>query len=153
MSRPNEPVKYNDKPIMLANGKVYDGDGHEVLDAVTFTISAHLKNWTGKTLGADGKRSTRVTGVEYDGTITRRKTTPWTKQFIQDFKDGKVTEFTVQGQIADQDSDYYAKYGNETVTAYGCIPTGDLTLFEANVDSEDARNDTINFNIYDVVYS
>lgn len=145
--------KYNDKPIMLSNAKVFDGDGHEILDTVKCSLILHLKNWTGKTLGSGGKRSTRVTGTEIDGSITRRKTTPFTKNFVNNFKEGKVEEFIIQGQISDVDSDYYAMYGNETVTAYGCVPTGDITLFEADVDSENARDDTINFNVYDVEFS
>ena len=145
--------QYNDKPIMLANAKVFDSDGHEILDAVKCNLTMHLSNWTGKTLGANGKRSTRVTGATYDGSITRRKTTPWTKDFVKKYKQGIVDEFTIQGQIADVDSDFYKEYGNETVTACGCVPTGDISLFEADVDSDNARDDVINFNVYDVEFS
>lgn len=143
--------RYNDEPIILADGKVYR-DGKLVLDAVKCQLVAHLRNWSGSTLANNGNRSTRITGITYDGTMTERRSTKWTRDILKDIKAGKTPEFTIQGRIADKGSSYYKKYGAEIVTAVGCVLTGDIKLIDFDVDSDDVFTDEIAFNAYDVEF-
>lgn len=148
---PNE-TKFNDSPILLNQGTMYM-DGVAIAEGITMQINAHISSWSGKTLNS-GKTSTRNTGVTFDGVITERRNTRWARNKIAEIKDkGKTPEFTVQGVLADTGSDYYAKYGSETVTAKGCVLTGDIALINFDANSDDVLTDTLNFNIYDVVFS
>ena len=50
----------------------------------------------------------------------------------------------------DENSDYYAENGAETITCVGCVLTGDLNLI--NLDSGgNVVEDSIAFNIKDIV--
>ena len=77
--------------------------------------------------------------------------TPWLKEAIQKYQTTKATpEFTIQGIMNDESSDYYAENGSETVTCVGCVLTGDLNLI--NLDSNgEIVDDSIAFNVKDIV--
>ncbi|MBR1532712.1 MAG: hypothetical protein IJ643_11705 [Eubacterium sp.] len=141
--------RYNDEPIILADGKVYR-DGKLVFDAVKMQVNVHLRNWTGRTLASNGNRSTRITGKDIDGTMTERRNTKWTREMLKDIDAGKTPEFTIQGRIADKGSSYYKKYGSEIVTCVGCVLTGDIKLIDFDIDSDDVLTDEISFNVYAV---
>ena len=141
--------RYNDEPIILADGKVYR-DGKLVFDAVKMQVNVHLRNWTGRTLASNGNRSTRITGKDIDGTMTERRNTKWTREMLKDIDAGKTPEFTIQGRIADKGSSYYKKYGSGIVTCVGCVLTGDIKLIDFDIDSDDVLTDEISFNVYAV---
>lgn len=148
----NNAKRYNDRPILLTEGEIYI-DGTKLYDGVKMKIKANLNNWTGSTIGARGRTSTRTKNVTYKGEITRRRKTPWARTILQEYiKNGKTAEFTITGVQSDKDSDYYDKNGSETVTAVGCVLDGDITLLELDAEG-DVLNDVLNFNIYDVNFS
>lgn len=142
-------MKYNKSPISLKEGKVFI-DGVECLDSVACTIQFTPDVWTGKTLG-EKSNSSRWTGYNITGTLTRRRSTPWLADIIAKYKkNGKTPELTIQGIMNDKASDYYAENGNYTVTAVGCVLTGalPLTALDSNGDVVD---DAVSFNAKDIV--
>lgn len=134
----------NKRPILLNNAKVFI-DKQLVSDCVKCEIIFTPNVWTGKVLG-EMTKSSRWNGYEITGEITRRRSTPWLKEVIKKYINSGVTpEFTIQGQMDDENSDYYETYGSDVVTITGCVLTGDLTL--SNFDSDgDVLEDTIKFN-------
>ncbi len=141
--------KYNNAPINLSEGKVFL-DGIEVMDGVACTIKVAINTWTGKQLG-ERTPSTKVTGYAPTVTVTRRRNTPWLKELYTKYiKEGRTPEFTIQGIMDDKASDYYADYGSETVTAIGCVPTGDINLLNLDANG-DILDDALNFNAKDVI--
>ena len=50
----------------------------------------------------------------------------------------------------DENSDYYADYGSDVVTAVGCVLTGDLPLTRLDSAGE-IVDDVINFSAKDIV--
>ena len=85
------------------------------------------------------------------GTITRRISTPWYKEIVQKYqKDGITPECTIQGVMDDKGSDYYQMYGSDTVTAVGCVFTGDIPLMALDT-AGGVREDAISFNAKDVI--
>lgn len=142
-------MEYNKSPISLREGKVFI-DGIECLDSVTCVINFTPDVWTGRQLG-ERTPSSRWLGASITGTMTRRRSTPWLKEAIQKYQTTKATpEFTIQGIMNDENSDYYAENGSETVTCVGCVLTGDLNLI--NLDSNgEIVDDSIAFNAKDIV--
>mgnify|MGYP000810461413 CR=1 FL=1 len=119
--------RYNDNPIALSEGKVFV-DGVQILDGVKFELKFTPDVYTGKVLG-ERSPSSRWMGYTITGTITRRISTPWYKEIVQKYqKDGITPECTIQGVMDDKGSDYYQMYGSDTVTAVGCVFTGDIPL-------------------------
>lgn len=142
-------MQYNKSPISLKEGKVFI-DGVEVLDCITCKITFTPQVWTGKQLG-ERTNSSRWTGYDITGTITRRRSTNWLEQKIREYKaSGKTPELTIQGVMNDQNSDYYEANGTNTVTAVGCVLTGDLPLTSLDSNGE-VVEDQINFNAKDIV--
>lgn len=142
-------MEYNKSPISLREGKVFI-DGIECLDSVTCVINFTPDVWTGRQLG-ERTPSSRWLGASITGTMTRRRSTPWLKEAIKKYQTTKATpEFTIQGIMNDENSDYYAENGSETVTCVGCVLTGDLNLI--NLDSNgEVVDDSIAFNVKDIV--
>lgn len=142
-------MEYNKSPISLREGKVML-DGLVVADSVKCEIKFTPDVWTGKQLG-ERTPSSRWLGGKLAGNITRRRSTPFLKQKIQEYlKSGATPEMTIQGIMDDKNSDYYEKYGSDTVTVVGCVLTGDLTL--TSLDSEgEILDDNIAFNGKDLV--
>jgi len=142
-------MQYNKNPISLREGKVFI-DGIEVLDSVKCEIKFTPDVWTGRQLG-ERTPSSRWLGCEITGTITRRRSTPWLQEAIKSYMKTKGTpEFTIQGIMNDENSEYYDNYGETTVTCVGCVLTGDLNLI--NLDSDgNVVDDSISFNAKDIV--
>ena len=143
-----ELMQYNKNPISLREGKVFI-DGVECLDHVKAEIKFTPDVWSGRQLG-ERTPSSRWLGCTITGTITRRRSTPWLREAIKKYQKTKGTpEFTIQGIMNDENSDYYAANGTETVTCVGCVLTGDLNLI--NLDSEgQVVEDAISFNAKDI---
>lgn len=141
--------EHNKSPISLREGKVFL-DGVEVMNAVAFTANAVPDVWTGQQLG-ERTKSSRYLGLTITGSITRRRSTPWLKEKIKEFlRNGRTPEFTVQGYMNDENSDYYAKYGADLVTYVGCVLTGDIPLTRLDSGGE-VVDDVLNFSAKDVV--
>ena len=142
-------MTYNKSPISLREGKVFI-DGVECLDSIKAEIKFTPDVWTGKQLG-EKTPSSRWLGYSITGNITRRRSTPWLKDIIAQYKkSGKTPEFTIQGIMNDEGSDYYEKNGSITHTCVGCVLTGDLNLI--NLDSNgEVVDDAISFNAKDFV--
>lgn len=142
-------MQYNKNPISMREGKIFI-DGVEVADSVKCEIKFTPDVWTGKQL-SEITPSSRWLGGTFTGSITRRRSTKWLKDAIQKYLNDKGTpEFTIQGVMDDENSDYYAINGSNVVTCVGCVLTGDLNLI--NLDSGgDVVDDVIAFNAKDIV--
>ncbi len=142
-------MEYNKNPISMREGKIFI-DGVEVCDSVKCEIKFTPDVWTGKQLG-EITPSSRWLGATITGSITRRRSTPWLREKIKQYLNDKGTpEMTIQGIMDDENSDYYADNGSETITCVGCVLTGDLNLI--NLDSGgDVVDDVIAFNAKDIV--
>ena len=142
-------MEYNKSPISLREGKV-TLDGVEVMDSVACKINFTPEVWSGKQL-SERSNSTRWLGYSISVSLTRRRSTPWLKDKIKDYiKTGCTPEFKIQGLMNDKNSDYYAEYGNDLITAVGCVPTGDLPLTALD-SGGDIVDDVINFSAKDIV--
>lgn len=142
-------MEYNKNPISLREGKVFI-DGIEVLDSVVCTISFTPDVWSGKQLG-ERTNSSRWLGYNITGSITRRRSTNWLAEKIKEYRaSGATPELKIQGVMNDENSDYYAAYGTDTVTCVGCVLTGDLPLTRLDSGGE-VVDDVINFNAKDIV--
>jgi len=142
-------MQYNKNPISLREGKAFI-DGVEVLDCIKCEIKFTPDVWTGRQLG-ERTPSSRWLGCQIAGTITRRRSTPWLRDAIKKYNETKGTpEFTIQGIMNDENSEYYDKNGAEIVTCVGCVLTGDLNLI--NLDSGgNVVEDAISFNVKDIL--
>lgn len=141
--------EYNKSPISLREGKVFI-DGVECMDSVKCDIKFTPEVWSGKQLG-ERTNSSRWLGYAITGSITRRRSTPWLKNAIKQYAaGGRTPEFTIQGIMSDENSDYCADYGSDTVTAVGCVLTGDLPLTALDSAGE-VVDDSISFSAKDIV--
>lgn len=142
-------MEYNKNPISLREGKVFI-DGVEVADSVACTIKFTPDVWTGKQLG-ERTNSSRWLGYNITGSITRRRSTNWLAEKIKEYrKSGATPEMKIQGIMNDENSDYYAAHGTDTVTCVGCVLTGDLPLTALDSGGE-VVDDVIAFNAKDIV--
>lgn len=142
-------MDYNKSPISLREGKVFI-DGIEVMDSIACTINFTPEVWSGKQLG-EKTNSNRWIGYAIAGSITRRRSTPWLKDIITNYiKTNKTPELTIQGIMNDENSDYFEAFGSDTVTAVGCVLTGDLPLTRLDSAGE-VVDDVIAFSVKDIV--
>lgn len=142
-------MEYNKSPISLREGKVYI-DGVAVSDCVKCDITFTPDVWTGKQLG-EKSNSSRWLGYNITGNITRRRSTNWLEDAIKKYREtGATPEFTIQGIMNDENSDYYEENGSNTVTAVGCVLTGGLPLTVLDSGGE-IVDDAISFNAKDIV--
>ena len=129
--------KVNKSPLSAREGKVYI-DGTLVADACKFQLVFTPNVWEGKALGDPGTNR-RWIGYDITGTIEEWKTTNLWKTKIKEYLDsGKTPELTIQGICDDVNSDYYIANGkvNDTITAMGCVLTGDIPLMDLDTDGE-----------------
>lgn len=142
-------MQYNKNPISLREGKMFI-DGVEVMDSIKCEIKFTPDVWEGRQLG-ERTPSSRWLGCKIAGNMTRRRSTPWLREAIKRYnKDKGTPEFTIQGIMNDENSDFYAENGSEVVTCVGCVLTGDLNLI--NLDSGgNVVEDNIAFNVKDIV--
>ncbi len=142
-------LQYHKNPISVREGKVFL-DGLEVYDSVKCEIKFTPDVWTGRQLG-ERSSSSRWLGYSITGSITRRRTTAWLKNTIQNYvKTGKTPEFTIQGIANDDSSEYFANNGSDTVTIVGVVLTGDLSLLYLESDGQ-VLDDVIGFNARTIV--
>ncbi len=143
-------MQYNHSPISVREGHVFL-DGVEIMDGVKFELKFTPDIWTGRQLG-ERSPSSRWIGHSISGDITRRRTTKWLEEKIKYYiRTGITPELTIQGIADDANSDFYAVYGAATVTAVGCVLTGDLNLMALD-SGGDVLEDSIPFNAKDVIF-
>ena len=141
-------MTYNKNPISLKEGKAFI-DGVEVLDAIQLSINFTPDVWQGKQLG-ERSNSARWLGHNITGNITRRRSTNWLKSKIREYLDsGATPEMTITGVMNDENSDYYATHGTDTVTVVGVVLTGDLPLTRLDSGGE-VVEDNIAFHAKDM---
>mgnify|MGYP000794600330 CR=1 FL=1 len=142
-------MKYNKNPISLREGHIFI-DGVECADSVKCEIKFTPDLWTGSQLG-ERTPSSRWLGYAITGSITRRRSNNWLREKIKEYKaSGATPELTIQGIMDDANSDYYAAHGTDTVTAVGCVLTGDLPLTALD-SGGDVVDDVIAFNAKDIM--
>lgn len=142
-------MEYNKNPISLREGKIFI-DGIECLDSVKCEIKFTPDVWEGRQLG-EITPSSRWLGAKITGNITRRRSTPWLRDTIKKYKGSKATpEFTIQGIMDDENSDYFAENGVDITTCVGCVLTGDLPLTALDSGGQ-VVDDNIAFNAKDLV--
>lgn len=142
-------MEYNKNPISLREGHIFI-DGVECADSVKCNIKFTPEVWTGKQLG-ERTPSSRWIGYAITGDITRRRSNNWLRVKIKEYKaSGATPELTIQGIMDDANSDYYAAHGTDTVTAVGCVLTGDLPLTALD-SGGDVVDDVIAFNAKDIM--
>ncbi len=142
-------MKYNKAPISLRDGRITI-DGIVIADGVKFELKFTPDVWNGRQLG-DLSPSSRWLGYAISGNITRRRSTPWLKEKVKEYMANHETpELTIQGIMEDANSDYYKEFGSDTVTAVGCVLTGDLTLISLD-SGGDVLDDNIGFNAKNIM--
>lgn len=142
-------MEYNKSPISLREGKIFI-DGVECADGVKCDIKFTPTVWSGNQLG-ERTPSSRWLGYAITGSITRRRSNNWLREKIKEYKaSGATPELTIQGIMNDENSDYFAAFGTDTVTAVGCVLTGDLPLTALDSAGE-IVDDVIGFNAKDII--
>lgn len=125
----------NKRPLSARDGKVYI-DGDLVADACKFQILFTPSVWEGKSLSEKGTNR-RYTGFDIKGTISQWKTTPfWKRKIMEYIETGRTPEMTMTGVNDDENSDYYDINGTDTITAVGCVLTGDIPLMDLDTDGD-----------------
>jgi len=142
-------MEHNMAPISLKEGKVFI-DGIEIFDEVACSITFTPQVWSGSQVG-ERSPSSRWLGYTISGSITRRRTTNWLKNTIMGYlRTGRTPELTIQGIMNDSGSDFFQEHGSDTITATGCVLTGDLNLLMHDAAGQ-VLDDVIAFNAKGVV--
>jgi len=142
--------KLNEGRICIREGKVFI-DGLRAFDGVACTIAVTPETAESRLLG-DKTPSTRWIGLKITASMTRARRTKWGKEVIKKYLDsGETPEFTIQGIMDDKSSDYYRKFGAETVTAAGCVPTGEFNLISLDGESNTLLTDVTTFAVKELI--
>lgn len=140
----------NRKHVMVSEGYCFV-NGKRIYDAVKFKLTFTPRVSSARVLGSTTPDS-RWRGYDITAEMTRRRATNWAKEAVQEYiKSGITPEFTLSGVMDDKDSDYYASFGKETVTAVGCVLTSAINLLELDADGE-YLDDALTFNVKDVKF-
>lgn len=131
-------------PMLKSEGKLYI-NGEQVLDARKVLIKVSINNTESKRLG-DRTTSSRTVGYDVSVEISQYKSNKFAIDIIKKYLDtGLTPKFKVQAMNNDKGSDFFRKYGNDTITVTGCVPTGDLNLIDLDASTTDYVEETITF--------
>ena len=131
-------------PMLKSEGKLYI-DGEQFLNARKVLIKVSINNTESKRLG-DRTTSSRTTGYDISVEISQYKSNKFAIDIIKKYLDtGLTPKFKVQAMNNDKGSDFFRKYGNDTITVTGCVPTGDLNLIDLDASTTDYVEETITF--------
>lgn len=131
-------------PMLKSEGKLYI-NGEQVLDARKVLIKVSINNTESKRLG-DRTTSSRAVGYDISVEISQYKSNKFAIDIIKKYLDtGLTPKFKVQAMNNDKGSDFFRKYGNDTITVTGCVPTGDLNLIDLDASTTDYVEETITF--------
>lgn len=134
----------NARRILLNQGKIF-WDGEIIADGISCVITI-TPTVTKSTALGERTPSSRWAQVEYKVDVKSYRAKPYAKEYVKEYiNTGLAPEVTIQGIQDDSGSDYYEAYGAETVTATGCIATGDITLLNVDSSSSDHLQDSITF--------
>ena len=129
-------------PMLKSEGKLYI-NGEQVLDARKVLIKVSINNTESKRLG-DRTTSSRTVGYDISVEISQYKSNKFAIDIIKKYLDtGLTPKFQVQALNNDKGSDFFRKYGNDTITVTGCVPTGDLNLIDLDASTTDYVEETI----------
>lgn len=133
----------------MREGKIYM-DGDLVADGCKFSLKFTPKVWEGKCLSERGTNR-RWIGYDVTGTLEQWKTNKLLKKKIDSYlKTGETPEMVITGICEDKNSDFYKKNKTDTITAVGCVLTGDLTLMDLDTDGEVVK-ESLNFGAKDII--
>lgn len=131
-------------PMLKSEGKLYI-DGEQFLNARKVLIKVSINNTESKRLG-DRTTSSRTTGYDISVEISQYKSNKFAVDIVKKYLDvGLTPKFKVQAMNNDKGSDFFSKYGNDTITVTGCVPTGDLNLIDLDASTTDYVEETITF--------
>ncbi len=131
-------------PMLKSEGKLYI-NGEQVFDARKVLIKVSINNTESKRLG-DRTTSSRTVGYDISVEISQYKSNKFAIDIIKKYLDtGLTPKFKVQAMNNDKGSDFFRKYGNDTITVTGCVPTGDLNLIDLDASTTDYVEETITF--------
>lgn len=131
-------------PMLKSEGKLYI-DGEQFLNARKVLIKVSINNTESKRLG-DRTTSSRTTGYDISVEISQYKSNKFAVDIVKKYLDvGLTPKFKVQAMNNDKGSDFFSKYGNDTITVTGCVPTGDLNLVDLDASTTDYVEETITF--------
>lgn len=131
-------------PMLKSEGKLYI-DGEQFLNARKVLIKVSINNTESKRLG-DRTTSSRTTGYDISVEISQYKSNKFAVDIVKKYLDvGLTPKFKVQAMNNDKGSDFFSKYGNDTITVTGCVPTGDLNLMDLDASTTDYVEETITF--------
>lgn len=131
-------------PMLKSEGKLYI-NGEQVIDARKVLIKVSINNTESKRLG-DRTTSSRTVGYDISVEISQYKSNKFAVDIIKKYLDvGLTPKFKVQAMNNDKGSDFFSKYGNDTITVTGCVPTGDLNLMDLDASTTDYVEETITF--------
>lgn len=131
-------------PMLKSEGKLYI-DGEQVIDARKVLIKVSINNTESKRLG-DRTTSSRTVGYDISVEISQYKSNKFAVDIIKKYLDvGLTPKFKIQAMNNDKGSDFFSKYGNDTITVTGCVPTGDLNLIDLDASTTDYVEETITF--------
>lgn len=131
-------------PMLKSEGKLYI-NGEQVLDARKVLIKVSINNTESKRLG-DRTTSSRTVGYDVSVEISQYKSNKFAIDIIKKYLDtGLTPKFKIQAMNNDKGSDFFRKYGNDTITVTGCVPTGDLNLIDLDASTTDYVEETITF--------
>ena len=134
----------NARRILLNQGKIF-WDGEIIADGVSCVITITPTVTESTSLG-EITPSSRWAGVKYKVDVKSYRSKPYAKEYVKEYiNTGLAPEVTIQGIQDDKGSDYYEAYGAETVTATGCIATGDIVALNVDASSSDHFQDSITF--------
>ena len=131
-------------PMLKSEGKLYI-DGEQFLNARKVLIKVSINNTESKRLG-DRTTSSRTVGYDISVEISQYKSNKFAVDIVKKYLDvGLTPKFKVQAMNNDKGSDFFSKYGNDTITVTGCVPTGDLNLIDLDASTTDYVEETITF--------
>lgn len=139
----------NKQRLSLQNGAAY-ADGLKIMDCISCAITFKPNVSESRVIGSSGT-DRRWLSSDINVAITEYKSTPWLKELVKKYKStGKTPELTIQGVQNDKGSDYNSDYGDEVITAVGCVITSDINLIELDVTGEHVKS-SITLGAKDVV--
>lgn len=134
----------NARRILLNQGKIF-WNGETIADGISCSITI-TPTVTESTALGEITPSSRWAGVKYEVSVTSYRSRPYAKEYVKEYLDtGLAPEVTIQGVQDDSGSDYYEVYGAQTVTATGCIATGNIVAISVDASSSDHLQDSITF--------
>lgn len=119
----------------MREGKAYI-DGEMVLDLIKMQIVATPEVAESRSIGQRGK-SRQWVGMDYTGSITEYRSTPWLKERLKKYQaTGQTPNLTIVGVHDDKYSSYNIRAGNDVITVQNAVITSDIVLVDLDSEGE-----------------